>query len=69
MTVIYLSQSPPFCVFAPCSSHVSAVCLSIYDALFNLEPIKGALQLQLTAMVKFALLRYLSEFRPRVSSF
>ena len=31
--------------------------------------VKSALQLQLTAMVKFALLRYLSEFRLRVSSF
>jgi len=31
--------------------------------------LKGALQLQLTAMVKFALLRYLSEFRLRVLSF
>ena len=31
--------------------------------------VKGALQLQLTAMVKLALLRYLSELRLRVSSF
>jgi len=30
---------------------------------------KGALQLQLTAMVKFAWLRYLSESRLRVLSF
>ena len=33
------------------------------------DRVKGALQLQLTALVKFALLRYLSEFRLRVSSF
>ena len=33
------------------------------------ELLKGALQLQLTAMVGFALLRYLSEFRLKVSSF
>jgi len=31
--------------------------------------VEGALQLQLTAIVTFALLRYLSEFRLRVSSF
>jgi len=36
---------------------------------FSLVRVKGALQLQLTAMVKFALLRYLSEFRRGVSSF
>jgi len=40
------------------------VCVALLRSRF-----KGALQLQLTAMVEFALLRYLSEFRLGVSSF